>query len=703
MKLKITHKIVLLFFALTLLTGCIGGMRTPAGQYEKTDAINATTRIALKNITLSPEDIAQPFSGVENIADGKRTADSEIFHTLWSGIPKQNITIETDLDGKGKRLDKIVLSPRGTGLNGIIKTAELWVMQKSNYRKVADIEAEADNAPIHIEPEEPIRNPQKIKLIITDAYGDMRSGRDTYMVSLGEMECLMLPDDAVTRSKLLAEAAVFADETGTKLKPGIGKKQIAKLKIPALKLLATQIYNKTYNPGALLAEYEPYLHPEALGKQMRIGDGFSKYEGITGVILEKGDNLVFVGETGGAKIRLIVPEWTRKAPADIKDPAQDPAGWGLKSETHTLRQGVNLIHLEKGGHAYIQYFTNDNPANHKPIAVHFPTGKVNGYFDITRGDTNADFNRLLENAISPIMDMRGKYTQVAFPVDSLKRFAWNQGEELLHSFDTIVALQRHFIGWDKEGFFPTNHVLARINYHYYMFRDQDGVAYIDWAMRMVADPKSIVKGDPCWGFSHELGHVLQMRPQLTWGGMTEVSNNILTMYSTTMLGNSSRLKNEEKYRQARETILDKGISYMDFPGRANSANQYGGDGNTDVFQRLVPFWQLHLYFADQGYPDFYPDLMIAMRKQEPLGGDNRNKDYLNMLEFCRLACEVSQTDLTEFFERWGFFYVGEIDVSDYGFYLYNVTQEDVDKVKSAIAKMNLPKPKKDITLMEDKM
>ena len=141
---------------------------------------------------------------------------------------------------------------------------------------------------------------------------------------------------------------------------------------------------------------------------------------------------------------------------------------------------------------------------------------------------------------------------------------------------------------------------------------------------------------------------------------------------------------------------------MDFPGRASSANQYGGEGNTDVFQRLIPFWQLHLYFTEQGYPDFYPDLMIAMRKQEPLGSGDPNKSYLNMLEFCRLACEVSQTDLTEFFDRWGFFYVGEIDVNDYGFYLYNVTQEDVDRTKAAIAKMNLPKPKKDITLMEDK-
>lgn len=660
---------------------------------------NEPTLIPLKNIILSPSDIAQPNSGVDNIADGKRDTDAEIFHTLWDGISQQPVVIEADLEGKGKRLDKVVLSPRSFGFNGIIKTGEVWIMKKGVYHKVADLNVALSNVPFHLELDKPVKNPEKIKLVIMDAYRDRRS-IDTYMVSLGELECLMLPEGVVSHTKLIEESKVFTDLTATKLKPDVRRRDIEKLKIPVLRDLARQLYKKEYTPGLRLAEYDPYLSPDVLGEQMRIGDGFSKYEGITGIVLDKGENIVFVGETNDVKITLVVPEWGRRAPEGIK-PDQDPAGWGLKSETFQLHQGPNLVRLEKGGLAYIQYFTDDDPGNHAPVTVHFPAGKINGYFDITRGDIDSDFNALLENAVSPVMDMRGKYIQVAFPVDSLKRFTRNRGVELLHNFDSIVSLQRHFIGWDKEGLFPKNHVLARINYHYYMFRDRDGVAYIDWAMRLVADPGSIVKGDPCWGFSHELGHVLQMRSQLTWGGMTEVSNNILTLHSTTMLGNRSRLSREGIYAKARETILDKGISYLYFPGKVASTSQYGGDGNTDVFHRLVPFWQLHLYFNGQGYPDFYPDLMIAMRRQAPLGDGDRAKDYLNMLEFCRLACEVSQTDLTDFFERWGFFYVGEIQVNDYGFYHYNVTREDVDAVKKAIAAMNLPKPKSDITLLED--
>ena len=60
---------------------------------------------------------------------------------------------------------------------------------------------------------------------------------------------------------------------------------------------------------------------------------------------------------------------------------------------------------------------------------------------------------------------------------------------------------------------PKNRILARVNFNYYMFRDGDGVAYLGnkGTMRMVADPSVVIKGDPCWGFSHEVGHVLQMR------------------------------------------------------------------------------------------------------------------------------------------------------------------------------------------------
>lgn len=655
--------------------------------------------IPLKNITVLPANISQWGSGIEKIADGKCSTDYEIFHTRWSGMSHQNISINADLEGKGKQLDKVILYPRSIGQNGIIKEGTLWVMAKGKYQKIADINGELNNTPIEIELNKPILNPEKIRLIITDSYGDLQS--NLYVVSLGELECVMLPKDAITKAILSKDAEVFSDLTGVALKPTVTMAMIQKMKAPALKAFATRLYNHNYKPDSLIGNFSPYLNPMVVGSQLRIGDGFSKYEGITGIVLGKGENIIFVGKTMGSKIKLMVPDWTRKAPFGVK-PEEDPAGWGLHNEMINLSEGVNQVYLKKGGLVYIQYLTDTNPEKFPAVTVHFPTGKYNGYFDLTRGDSNEDFDKLLAHAISPIMDMKGKHIQVAFPVDSLKKYTLGKGVDLIQNYDTILSLQQQFSGLNKEGIVPKNHILARVNYHYYMFRDGDGVAFVDWAMKLVAKPKSVITLDPCWGFSHEVGHVFQMRPQLTWGGMTEVSNNILTMYSYTSVGNKSLLSEKNIYAKAREKILDKGISYMDFPGKAGkNTNQYGGDDNTDVFQRLVPFWQLYLYFKAQGYTDFYPDLMIAMRKQAPLGGHDRNKNYLNMLEFCKLACVVSKTDLTDFFSRWGFFYVGEIDVMDYSSYLYQVSQQEINEVKNAIAAMKLPKPKIDITTVED--
>ena len=658
----------------------------------------AKLAIPLTNITVSPANIAQPGSGVEKIADGKCTTDNEIFHTLWAGIPKQDITIEADLAGKGKRLDKIIVTPRATGGNGVIKTADLWIMTKGVYKKITTIHAGLSNEPIQIELDTPLRNPQKIKLVITDSYGDMYS--NLYIVSLGELECRTMSETDIRQSQLANDSTLFTNN-GLSLKPGVTESTIRKMKVPVLKKLATELYHHTYKPGALIADYIPYQHPSVIAGKMHMSDGFSKYEGITGVVLDEGDNIIYVGETKGERIKLLIPDWTRKTPAGI-EPDKDPEAWGLHKDEYSLKKGWNLVHLKKGGNAYIQYFTLNNPSEYKLVTVHFITGKVNGYFDITRGDTNEDFNRLLQNAISPIMDIRGKHIQIAFPVESLKRYTLGKGVELVSSFDSIVGLEKHLIGWEKEGSIPKNHILARVNYQYYMFRDWDGMAFENGAMEKVADPKKVTTTE-IWGIAHEMGHIFQLIPQMTWVGMTEVSNNILSMYCQTKLGNKSRLVEEGRYAAAKEHILDKGISYLAFPGKApKDANIYGEDGkSTNVFERLVPFWQLYLYFKEQGNEDFYPDLMIAMRKQAPLGENDRNKSYLNMLEFCRLACIVSKTDLTEFFQRWGFFYVGEINIVDYSPCTYQVTQKEIDKLKDEIAGLKLPKPVKDITAIEN--
>jgi len=495
--------------------------------------------------------------------------------------------------------------------------------------------------------------------------------------------------------QVYSDLAVFETPMATSLKKKIKKKDIEKMHNKELKEAALDMFNKKYDKAYRIASYNAILSPKTLGQQLKIGDGYSKYEGITGIYLTAGKHIVLIdGIEGDKKAGLLIPDWNRRAPDSIK-PDKDPAGWGIVKQKFALHNGVNVIEVKgNGGLAYIDYYSED-PGRDKPIQVHFVSGKVNGYFDLAKND-DADWNTLLNNAVYPIIDAKGKHIQIAYPVSDCKKYAFNRGVELIKNYDSLISLQYKLMGLYKYNKIPKNHLLARVNYNYYMFRDEDGVAYMGTkpgnAMPLVVKPESVIKDDPCWGFSHEVGHVHQLWPQFNWGGLGEVSNNVFSLYCTTKFGNESRLSEQKVYQRVQDSIIKRHISYLQ---------------DKDPFDRLVPFWQLQLYFSGPGnYGDFYPDLFETFRRsnqettnRESIGRGNNPAIY--QLNFIKTVCEVGKTDLTVFFDKYGFFYVGSFAIDDYGDYKYNMTQEMVDKCKSEIKAMNLPQPKVDLTTLRD--
>lgn len=505
------------------------------------------------------------------------------------------------------------------------------------------------------------------------------------LVCLLSVSTVFAQEKQYSTREITHDLQYFADWAGSKLEKGVKEKDLKLFKSQVMKDLASQLLKGNYDPTYRLGVYKAYPSNKVLSEMLSLQSGFSRYENMTGMYLEQGENVVLVDDLHGRKISLLIPEWTRKPASGIK-PTEDPNGWGLKAQQIHLQEGVNVIYVEKASNVYISYY-EDQPEHAPEVRVHFVTGQVNGYFDAAI-HSDADWNKLLDNAVSPIMDARGKHIQVAYPVEWFKKFTYGRGTELIGSYDKMLDLQYRFMGAVKYNKVPQNRILARVNYNYYMFRDQDGVAYLgnEGTMRMVADPDVVIKGDPCWGFNHEVGHVMQMQPQITWGGMTEVSNNIFTMYVTTTLGNGSRLMAQKSYEAARKNIIESSPKISLLQAK-------------DVFQTLVPFWQLHLYFKENGHPDFYADVMERMRTQPHKGRGNRS--IHNMFEFIKLSCDVSQTDLTDFFDQWGFFYVGQIEVNDYGRYEFDITQQMVDETKEYIASKNYKKPVTDITMLTD--
>ncbi len=499
------------------------------------------------------------------------------------------------------------------------------------------------------------------------------------------MNCLAHGLAGDSQESLQADLKFFTDPSCRQLKRGVKERDLGVFQTEALRAVAKAMLGGVYDPVYRVAYYEAYSSPRELGKTLKLGEGFSRYENITGMYLKPGEHVVLVGKTAGKKISLLVPNWMRKPPEGVK-PTEDPNGWGLERQEIPLEEGVNVIQVQKGGNAYVSYFDDD--ARHAPkISVHFLTGQVNGFFDLSK-HTNQDWDRLLDHAVSPILDARGKHIQVAYPVEWFKVHTRSRGVELIRNYDTLLHHHYTLMGLVKYKKVPRNHLLARVNFNYYMFRDEDGVAYYGDrdVMRMVANPDVVIKGDPCWGFSHETGHVLQMIPQLTWGGMTEVSCNLFSMYTVGAMGNESRLKAQKNYASAHKNIVEASprLSYL---------------ACNDVFDRLVPFWQLHLYFARNGRPDFYADVMERMRRSPDAGtGDNSIR---NQFEFVKLCCEVGKLDLTDFFDKWGFFWVGTLALEDYSKYNYQITQKMVDETKAYIAKKHYRKPSTDLTLIEE--
>lgn len=487
---------------------------------------------------------------------------------------------------------------------------------------------------------------------------------------------------AIDEQAIKADMQWFADGSCSVLKPDAVRMKPEKFKSEVMKTVAERL-GKGEKLDYLVGDYEAYPSTVQLGRELKLGDGFSRLENVTGVYLEAGQHVVMVGPTHGKTISLILPWWTRK-PAEGVEPTKDPNGWGLHKQEIELKEGLNVIDSKWSTNAYVGYF-DDNADDAKPIRVHFPTGQVNGYFDISKHN-NEDWDRLLDQAVGPVMDAKGQYIQVAYPVEMFKLHTSGRGVELIENYDRMLTHHYTLLGLVKYDKIPRNRILARVNHNYYMFRDGDGVAYLGTknVMGMVANPDRVIKGDPCWGFSHEAGHVLQMRPQITWGGMVEVSVNLFSLYTSAKLGNECRLLRQDNYTKAKKSIVesDPKISYLQDP---------------DVFNRLVPFWQLHLHFTQNGFPDFYPDVMEEMRKRPHQG--TGNKSINNQFQFIEICCDVTKTDLTDFFDKWGFFYVGDIELTDYRKYKFTVTQQQVDEVKARVAAKNYPKPDLDLTLV----
>lgn len=596
----------------------------------------------------------QPGSEIRLSFDGDK---STFYHSSWNNGAENYFPIALTyyFDNPGT-VDYAVYYPRSDGSNnGHFKETEIWAQcaGETGFTKIVDKDFEGAGNAMYVNFPAPLENPGAIRFVIKSGAGD-RQG----FATCAEMEFYRKNEadfDPLT---------LFTDATCSELKSGVTSVDIDSCRFPFYKNIALHMLAGTYPAEFRIQHYKAYPHPD-LQAQKNKTSPYSRLDNPTGISVAYGEEVVVLaGALNGYSVSLGVQE--------LDTPGKD--GYGVT--TYPLKEGVNKIKMDKSGLLYVMYHTPDDEQAPE-VKLHIASGKVNGYFDISR-HTADDWHRLIAQAVNTHFDLLGKYAHLTFPVSALKSYT-NNGYDLISLYDELVWQEQVFMGLEKHGKAFKNRMYLHVMYSdSYMYATSYHTAYAKGTLSDILN-ESKLKTTACWGPAHEVGHCNQTRPGLKWLGTTEVTNNIHSLYIQTLWGNESRLQSESMKSEGYTNRYEKAMNQTFTTGRAHAEEG-------DVFCKLVPFWQLELYLSKVlGKTDFYKEVYEYVRTNPDLPNAGEQQT-----EFVYICCLKSGLNLQDFFTRWGFLTPVDITLDDYGSGRLTVTQERVDEIVARIDK--LPKP-----------
>lgn len=484
---------------------------------------------------------------------------------------------------------------------------------------------------------------------------------------------------------------IFTDLSCSEIKTGVTNEDIINIPEAFYKDIATGLRAGNYEDKEFrIQSYRPYQTPKVSAARTKTLHTWGILDNVTGiyVALPGEEVCILVGDTHGQEVKLRVQDYA--------------SSWGGK--TYTLESGLNVITPETMGLCYILIHQDEyiplNPKtdaekteiNSKTVNIHFVTGNVNGYYDVTKNKAE-DSPALLAKAKYSYFDIKGTYCQLVWYTDDFEE-ANTDLSETIKRLDRLVELEIDFAGFFKYGkaystrmfFMPSTTGGGNPN------ATVERVIFPRSYSNFFANPNDQTFKSHVWGLAHEVGHCSQANPGMRWGGMGEVGNNMFSMYVMTQLFGyeNSNMLVQGYYEKAKTLLLDTDLAHAD-PSITGSKH----------FERLVPFWQIQLYMAEvKGYKDFYRDLYEHYRVTPDVGTTFQSSGPLQM-DYIRNVCNLSETNMLDFFEKWGFLKPIDVVISDYGDRKLTITQQDVDDLIAEIEAKNYEKPAKDITTIRD--
>ena len=431
-----------------------------------------------------------------------------------------------------------------------------------------------------------------------------------------------------------------------------------------------------------IQEYQAYSHPQKWANDNKLmPTNFGQYSQLTNptgiTIPEKELVLLFVDHDTPAKCFL---------------QAELVQGKNKTGTTFNLHKGVNTIYANELSHLYINYMMDDVNLKYTElpkIRIHVEGGRANGYFDATKMK-NEDWNKLRDLKQygffnDDVIRLKSKHTIHSLSLSGVEE-QQKQGNWIYNGVDkgiTGVLEKWDWVHEIEQDFFRPEQFAGRFNclmfntdaaglyafpYGTFIGTVSTTFSYKEWAKGGQYDD-----GGNLWAVVHETGHHYQKLFNLA--RCLESSNNLWSNIALWKRGASvSRLQAPQKLFNR---FNDKNYSWL----------------NMDLGDRTRMYWQLWLYYVELGHkPNFFKDLFAKFR-ENPINFSNAKTDYLRFAQYCS---EIAQEDLTEFFDFYGFFnkvgnnvtYKYNDDFYDkaYGGATINISQEDIDACKTAMAK-----------------
>ena len=625
------------------------------------------------------EEETDPDRSIEHSFDDKFIADGGVpYHSKWGQSADFPVILEYYFEGNTD-IDYFIYHTNSG--NGTFGKFDVYTQTKENteYVHQGSYDFNMRNSPSIASLKTPVKA-TKVKF-------EVHSGKNGY-VSCDEMQFFKKNKKNTLEEQLLT---VFTDITCSEIKPDVTQEQIEALPeffIQTASALKDDSYNK-WEKEFRIREYCPYSSADEWADKLMTRK-YGDLDNPTGIYVNEGDEVVvLVGNTHGQSISIQnIGEETSKGYAQTS----------VNGDIYPLKEGVNKLTAKQTGMLFVMYNTNIQNPDAQPIKIHIPLGggKVCGFFSLKEHQTNEKYKELIDKADYKYFCVIGNAIILYFHHKQLKAAVPYDILSSIELWDNMIQWQQESMG--IEDVHPkqmNNHIFAISPEGGYMWASEGRIGFVYTVLGDILRKSYLMASRNSWGPAHEIGHVHQ--GAINWASTTESSNNLFSNYTIYKFGQNCSRGTELAVPEYAANVKKATLVFrrcVENKAWCDFGTDYQGE-DPEMHARMN--WQLWNYYHRCGYnPQFFPTLFKLMRENRVSTQDPGE----NQMMYARMACRAANENLTDFFERWGFFVPISMKVNQYGTYNYIVTDAMIKETKEFMKQF--PAPKHAFYYLEDR-